>query len=390
MACMVVMAAAAHAVSTQFRPVSSACASRVRTVLERAEWLPLASAHGARVASALGTNADFDYDRADPVRNFFFEYYHFKPSLLRLWCPGPELAMRGVEAEDFGAILPPARFASAMALDGEGSDAVVFSAELAPRQQRATMTSALAVLRATEGREPHLLCHGLHEWAMLYHPDGGPEPERHQRTLPLRVSQAELNACVESVPLRCTHFDAFRFFAEPARPLNREGQLSREAQVATEQPGCVHATMDLFKWTLKALPFVRADLVHETLRLALKARVLDMRASPYDLSGWDEQAAQASAGGGEGRADADGCYARTRDGRALPPLSAAHLAPIRIESSEGREEYRAYQRALYEEGVPVRARLAAQYELCLGAEAGGSGLEAGAPAPLRPHARELL
>lgn len=379
---VVLMTAAAHVALTQMRPVSRLCASRVHTVLERAEWLPLAKAHAAEVALALGTNDRFEYDRTDPVRNFFFEYYHFKPARLSMWCPGPGIAVRGATDEDFGTVLPQARFGSVLVRNGRDSEAVVFEAEAAPDGRRTTMAGALAVLRATAGREPHLLCHGMHEWAMLYYPEGAlaagvPPPERHQRSLSLRVSQAELNACVEAVPLRCTHFDAFRFFTEPARPLNREGLLSRELQVATEQPGCVHAAMDLFKWTIKALPYVEAALVPDTLRLALKARVLDMRASPYDLSAWEPRAAaglRADASGGEDSHGTMGCYTRTRDGRPLPPLSSSHLAPIRVETSEGREEYRAYQRALYEEGVPVRERLIAQYELCLGLSPGeGAG-----------------
>jgi hypothetical protein len=376
----------------EMRRLSSSRAP-VRRVMERSEWLPVALAHAANVARALGTNGRFEYDRADPVRNFVFEYYHFKPSHLRMWTPGPDVALRGVLPEDFGQTLPPARLASELDDRGREHDgSVLFAALGAPERQCATMRQALAVLRASASREPHLLCHGLHEWAMLYYPAataeaGVPPPARHQRALPLRVSQAELNACVESVPLRCTHFDAFRFFTEPARPLNREGTLSREAQVAKEQPGCVHATMDLFKWTLKALPFVEAGLVVDTLALALQARVLDMRASPYDLRQWDlGQSARPSDGqwdehlvsqwGGqsgacgvpadrEATAPGDGWPAKAAAAAsrgALPPLSTADLSPIRIETREGREQYRAYQHALWAESVPVRSRLTAQYE----------------------------
>ncbi|KAG8469315.1 hypothetical protein KFE25_007833 [Diacronema lutheri] len=363
---MLISVAAALSVTTcvtaSMRPVSMAGASRVRTVLERAEWLPLAEAHSARVASALGVSSTFEYDRADPLRNFVFQYYHLKPSQLRVWCPGPDVAMRGVTSADFGKLVPHERWARAV----HGS-ATLYPAEAAPEQQRVAMTSALAVLRAAAGREPHLLCHGLHEWAMLYHPAsaaaaGVPPPPRHQGGLPLRVSQAELNACVESLPLRCTHFDAFRFFAPEARPLNREGPLSRARQAALEQPGCVHATMDLFKWALRALPFIDAALVPETLALALKARVLDMRASPYDLGAWDAHAASARAFPPAAAGGAMTSTTRTRGGRTLAPLSVEHLAPIRIESRDGRDEYRAYQLALYEESRPVRAAMIAQYE----------------------------
>ena len=107
---------------------------------------------------------------------------------------------------------------------------------------------------------------------------------RHQR-LPLRLSQDALNAVVESrAPLKCTHFDAFRFFTEGAVPLNEQAGLSRDTQAAHEQPGCVHASMDLFKYAMKLVPWVNSALVGDILELAVAARTLDMRASPYDLT----------------------------------------------------------------------------------------------------------
>lgn len=161
---------------------------------------------------------------------------------------------------------------------------------------------------ATEQRPPVLNCFGLHEWAMLYDKAparrcdscgsnsaeegraaavaGAPEAglPRHQR-LPLRVSQATLNALVESrAPLKCTHFDAFRFFAAGAAPLNELPGLSRATQASNEQPGCVHASMDLFKFAMKLVPWVDSVLVGDILELAVAARTLDMRASPYDLT----------------------------------------------------------------------------------------------------------
>jgi hypothetical protein len=64
------------------------------------------------------------------------------------------------------------------------------------------------------------------------------------------------------VPLACTHFDAFRFFAPEAVPINTvEPTPSRTTQVELEQPGCVHATMDLFRYALKLWPFLPAELL---------------------------------------------------------------------------------------------------------------------------------
>lgn len=44
---------------------------------------------------------------------------------------------------------------------------------------------------------------------------------------------------------------------------------------------------DLFKWASKLGPYAPSSLVEEALRLAIQCRVLDMRASPYDLRALD-------------------------------------------------------------------------------------------------------
>ncbi|MCB1264766.1 MAG: 3-methyladenine DNA glycosylase, partial [Mycobacterium sp.] len=48
-------------------------------------------------------------------------------------------------------------------------------------------------------------------------------------------------------------------------------------------PGCLHANMDLYKWSYKLGPLVDSALLMNCLDLAADARELDMRASPYDL-----------------------------------------------------------------------------------------------------------
>ena len=50
-----------------------------------------------------------------------------------------------------------------------------------------------------------------------------------------------------------------------------------------EQPGCLHAGMDVYKWAFKLTPLVPSDLVADAFDLAREIRVLDMEASPYDL-----------------------------------------------------------------------------------------------------------
>src|SRR5699024_4602041 len=119
--------------------------------------------------------------------------------------------------------------------------------------------------------------------------------------------------------LRCTHFDAFRFFTEPARALNRT-LLTRERQIDHEQPGCLHAGMDLYKWAYKLTPAVPSELVLDAFELARDIRYVDMRASPYDLS-------------------------------------ALGLAPIAVETPAGRAEYVRHQLVFARRSAPIRRRL---------------------------------
>ena len=84
--------------------------------------------------------------------------------------------------------------------------------------------------------------------------------------VPLRLGQAGTDAVVEAHPIRCTHFDAFRFFTPSAVQLNRL-QPTRATQVDLEQPGCLHASMDLHKWAGKLGPAVPGELALRLYRI---------------------------------------------------------------------------------------------------------------------------
>jgi hypothetical protein len=188
------------------------------------------------------------------------------------------------------------------------------------------------LLAATAGRPANLGCFGLHEWAMAYQI---PDDDLRHAGWPLRLGAAGTAAVVEERGVRCSHFDAFRFFTEPARPLNLL-QPTRESQVALEQPGCLHATMEVYKWAYKLSPLTPSDLVLDCFRLASDVRVLDMRASPYDFS-------------------------------------ALGYEPVRIETPEGRTEYATTQRGFATRGQDLRARL---LRICDAALSSGSAATA--------------
>jgi hypothetical protein len=275
----------------------------VRRVLNEAEWTEREQAHRDRVDRFLARHRPRQ-GQAHPVWDFLFTYYTLKPRQLRRWHPGYGLLLAGGQARRY------------LGLSGYGPHpGGVGVTEAHLRSRVDTITFIARLLRATAARPARLNCFGMHEWAMLYQSTS----VRHTR-VPLRLGAAATDAVVESMPLRCSHFDAFRFFTPAARPLNA-AQLTREAQVATEQPGCVHTAMDLYKWCYKLGALVDSALLTDCLKLAADARELDMRASPYDLSGYG-------------------------------------LAPIRVEEPAGRAEYVRRQQGIADRAAPLREALA--------------------------------
>lgn len=269
------------------------------------QWRARRDAHEARVERDLGP---FLRDRAagikDPIRDFLFEYYGFRPGKLRRWDPGHAVLM-----EDADAFLERKFYAP---LD-DGS--VMLDPERYPARRAKALRFIISVLEGAESRQPHFACHGMHEWAMCF--EAG-EDVRHPY-VPLRLSPSALDTFVRSQPITCTHYDAFRFFTPPARPLNQH-QPTVERMPEQEQPGCLHTNMDLYRWAHKLHPWIGSELIYDTFELALEARTMDMRASPYDLTDYG-------------------------------------FEPIRIETPEGRAQYRNLQSKLAVRAAPIRRRL---------------------------------
>ena len=254
-----------------------------------------------------------------PVEDFLFTYYPFKPAKLAKWHPGAgrsAVLSSPADREYFdrrwyritqipaaqvsaGNLEVPAAAgqagtpevrtggfeADAGQTDATGTGIVAVASVdidswLADRGEGARFIQAL--LEATLNREATLGCFGLHEWAMVYQQT--PEQHRHSQ-VPLRLSQEETDRVVETHRIQCSHFDAFRFFTPPARPLNTI-QPTRAGMRTNEQPGCLHSGMDLYKWAMKLEPIVGSETVLKCFDLALDIRTLDMEASPYDVRGW--------------------------------------------------------------------------------------------------------
>jgi hypothetical protein len=284
-------------------------------VLTVDEWHRLRAAHERRVSPWVDPHLMRRRGRVShPVEDFLFTYYSYRPASLRRWHPGHGRILE--DGEEYAGLKGYTEVGSVA--DGVAVDTAYV------RSRRALLTTTLQLLEATASRPAQLGCFGLHEWAMVYRL--GQDQVRHARW-PLRLGSDGTDSVVEGHRVACSHFDAYRFFTEPARPRNTL-QPGRDDRPAFEQPGCLHAGMDLYKHAFRLSPLVPSELVADCFELARDIRVLDMRASPYDLG--------------------DLGY-----------------SPVPVETPAGKAEYVAEQRSFAERGAPLRARLVAECERLL-------------------------
>ena len=293
------------------------------TRLAEPDWQRLALAHRQRVAPWInGRLARRPRGEKNAIEDFLFDYYPYSPGKLATWHPGYGVALEGTSADRYLALTGYRRVDGAVTADLDW---------LSSRSAR--LDAAIRILENTAGRPPSLGCFGLHEWAMTYHLA---QEELRHAYLPLRVTPDEVTATVDSIGLRCTHLDAFRFFTPEAAPLN-EHLPTRDRQHEFEQPGCLHASMDMYKYAFWFSPMVPSSLVVDCFENAARARTLDMRASPYDMR----------------------------------PFG---LEPIRVETPEGRREYARLQQDLMAATTPLRARLLTALKPLRMAVTSGAGL----------------
>ncbi len=235
---------------------------------------------------------------------FLFDYYPYSVNRLRTWHPGHGTVLQG--SVD--------RFLAHPDYIARNGGATPDAARLERHRKR--LYISVRLLGDTSARAPEFGCFGMHEWAMVYRLP--PDQVRHTST-PLRLTPAEIAEAVDGLGLRCTHLDAFRFFTPAAVPFNAHAP-TRSEQHLWEQPGCLHANMDLYKYAMWFQPFMPSEVIADCFTLARQAREVDMRAAPYDL--------------------ADLGY-----------------EPIPVETPEGRRAYVEHQRRIADQAQPLRARL---------------------------------
>ncbi|RZU64060.1 hypothetical protein EV379_0354 [Microterricola gilva] len=302
-----VTATLADAADVPAASVQAAPASAAPRTLSYAEWRALEAAHEARAdALTAGRRERAERGEKHPVEDFLHTYYPTRISALRRWHPGTGVLLEGAdERADWRW------YRAAPAAPG----AVAVDAHAFIEARAASVDFIALLLSRTAERTARFGCFGLHEWAMVY------RQGEHRHQAPLRLGQAGTDAVVEAANISCTHFDAYRFFTPEAAPLNALAP-SRDNQPELEQPGCLHAGMDLFKWATKLGPLVPGELLLDSFELARDIRWLDMQASPYDVSAWGADA-------------------------------------VAIETPEGKAEYVRAQRGFTERGNALRARLVA-------------------------------
>lgn len=275
-------------------------------LLPQEQWQARQQAHWTRVDAWLEPRrARRLRGEHHPVEDFLFDYCPYSMGRLRAWHPGPGVELLG-EVDAFATATGYVRT----------EQGVTLGPLPGPRVPRIAL--ALRILEGTVGRPAHHGCFGMHEWAMI---DGLQQDEIRHEQVPLRVSPAQITATVDEVGLRCTHIDAYRFFTEQAIPKNAI-EPTRDRQPELEQAGCIHASMDLYKYAMWASPWVASELVADCFALAMQARHLDMQASPYDVSSFG-------------------------------------LPTIAVETAEGRRQYADAQRSITASAAPIRERLIA-------------------------------
>jgi len=274
--------------------------------LDEKDWTARQAAHQRRVETWVEPHRQrARAGQPHPVQDFLFSYYSLRPSELRRWHPGWGVALDGPAATGHLVFKGYHQTLTGVTVPAEHAAA-----------RRPLVSSIHRLLTATASRPAQLGCFGLHEWAMVYRADS--QGVRHAGW-PLRLGGAGTDRVVENHRIACSHFDAFRFFTEPARAFNVL-RPQHDDRPDFEQPGCLHAGMDLYKHAGRLLPLVPSELVLDCFELATEIRTLDMRASPYDLT-------------------------------------ALGYEPVAIETATGKQAYAAAQRTFAERAAPLRQRL---------------------------------
>lgn len=277
---------------------------------ERAEYWAAIIPHttGYRERKARGVS--------HPIYDFLFSYYTLSSKKLEAWHPGYGRILEIKDETKATKLVENPHYIKTRDISGLSIRSSLSKLRERDHKQLKWVHS---LCNSITQRSPRFSCFGLHEWAFVY------KNTEVRHPYPLRLTEEERNKFLECSTVSCSHFDAFRFFPKEASGLNLI-RPTADTRLLHEQGGCLHTNMDLYKWSFKLLPWVSSKLVKECFLLAVKAREIDMRASPYDLS-------------------------------------SLGFLPIKIETQGGKEEYIEAQKEIAFTASILRERLVKQIEL---------------------------
>ena len=278
-----------------------------------------------------------------PIYNFLHTYYDFSVKELTHFSPGINCLLEDVQEQDITNDILHPKFLTQLQVESTEPEKSLSYYSLQKLTEHSLESSAGSRYRRrhlefnrddlqnTLNKQPFFGCFGFHEWAMLYSGRRDPSQSKPHQKLKLRVPQETIDKLVETQGvLKCTHYDAWRFFRFESRDWNSITPITREQQPQYEQPACIHANMDLFRYAAQIYPMIPSSLLLDALRVAIHARTIDIRASPYDATAFTE------------------CE-----------------QPICVETPEGRREYFLEQEKLYQRAKEVRQQLFLYYQLIL-------------------------
>lgn len=286
------------------------------TIIPESLWTKWESSHHQYCAELLaGYKKTRDSGRIHPIFHFLFTYYRASPGKLATWSPGMGYLLENAHLSR-SYLRTPSRWNGYSLHTQDGVTGLVVDLDVVNPHIPQRLAKILHKCALMQQRPTYTGCFGLHEWAMVYQPDPNESP--HQPA-PFRLDAERREEIVRTLGLRCTHFDAFRFFTRAAEPHNHQFLTSANG-LEFDQPGCTHATMDSYRWCYELAPLISSNLLMNAFDIARDARIVDMQGSPYDVQDWG-------------------------------------INPILIETSEGRTEFAEQQQRLAARAGRIRQSL---------------------------------
>jgi hypothetical protein len=219
---------------------------RRSTIVPLSEWFLKAEQHAMKIDSLLyppGVTLKHRMHSAKshPIFNFLWRYYRFTASSLTRYSRGMGVILQDADESAHGSIILSNSMTS---FDNIGCSYDVNQIEgLPPFAQfgKKRLTRNRDILLE---RKPFFGCFGLHEWAMLFsgNKNTAKSPvndalisdsitqnkselqsdtkQQEEEALSLRLPQSTIDSVVNATPLRCTHYDAWRFFRPEAKDMN--------------------------------------------------------------------------------------------------------------------------------------------------------------------------